>query len=1058
MGMDYTTLKFKAVDTNRRTVSGIDADGTTPRSGLKASDCTPLQISNARDKSGQTIVPGREYVCSGTKGYGRLIAGGVGGTPGTMRVVGFNGSKRHHFPAKDCMQVPPSGMTAKDSKGVEIKNESKVTCKGYGDPSTFNVKKIEGFPGTQDAKVTGTDARTKSHNFKGKECTVIGDNVILTGKGKGTTNNILKVGDKVICDGAKGTVNMTVKTVEGYPITGGDPNAILYGQRDAGGGKLTDHNFSAKKCMLEPTSGITGIGKDEKVIDTGDNSMVTCKSIIPGSSFKTLKINRITGNPGKKAKVYGVIYQGGQPTTNSTDYTADQCVKYVPDDEMFGLDKSPAKAKIVKGSRVTCKTGIMPAKTFKVEKITGQAGATAQILGPGGKPSYKANECLLADLTANQAAGQTGIGQDNEILTEGMKVTCKARTGPKIFNIQTITGKVGTTAASIRGQGNETYTAGQCSKFDDSGKVFGLDKTTPGKRIEAPKPGPGVDAVKTRVQCKGWGGQKTFYVDTVTGLSGKPAIVMGPGGSPKYTASECTVLEGAPMEAIDTKGATFGENDTVTCTSGVGPLKKTKTFTVATVSGTPGQRASIRGTGNEDYKANQCEARLKTAVGPVKLPRGLSPPAAVNKVAATPGVKEARITELDGTLLASASAAAAAGVGGAQRGGQNSTGGAYKLIVLFDTAEAANMGVEGALNQSGLAAMGVTVAPSLVPVGSAPGDAAAGVPTGSQEVAAAAQAAVDAGAPVVDPAKPPNTPVPTGASTGDAGNGAGAAGNGAGAAGTNTGEPGASAEATGNGEEEPGASAEAPGNSPSLFTGQEAATAAPPPVNRRTPPPPGRAPPSPMNRGVQSQGRTYANIRGEPPTGMPDQGVNPALAGIANASEIGRANPDGIPFPIEVGNYKGILSNGKYYIYYDPFYQKRAANVIIKTGTDATGGPKYGFYRVTGTDQQILNGIRSIRGRGTGDVYDDMIKNLEGQISDNRAELNRLQSAAEQFSGALEDAGQNTQKRGRIGQQLESLRGEIRRTSERIEYLERSIVEFRDEKEKQVKASNAGAY
>jgi hypothetical protein len=691
----------------------------------------------------------------------------------------------------------------------------------------------------------------------------------------------------------------------------------------------------------------------------------------------------------------------------------------------------------------------MPAKTFKVEKITGQAGATAQILGPGGKPSYKANECLLADLTANQAAGQTGIGQDNEILTEGMKVTCKARTGPKIFNIQTITGKVGTTAASIRGQGNETYTAGQCSKFDASGNVFGLDKTTPGKRIEAPKPGPGVNAVKTRVQCKGWGGQKTFYVETVTGLSGKKAIVMGPNGSPKYTASECTVLEGAPMEAIDAKGATFGENDTVTCTSGVGPLKKTKTFTVATVSGTPGQRASIRGTGNEDYKANQCEARLQTAVGEVELPANLSPNDAVNKIAATPGVKEVRITELDGKLLASASAPAAAGVrGGTQRGGQTLTERIYKLMVLFINSAEAAMGVVGVLAKSGLAAMGAKVVPTQVPVGSAPGDAAPGVPTGSQTAAAAAQAAAEAGAPVVDPAAQPGA---------------------VGAAEANAGAPGApeaNAEAPGAAEanaEAPGAAeanAEAPGatEANAAATANNGTAAPPPPANRNAAARAAAGIPSQQESwtGRRAPARTGNNGRGNLPLTPGNVGDNAKYVGPANVFETGRANPDGVPFSIKPGDYKGLQSEGKYFIYYDPFFQKRAANVIIKTGIDEKGAAKYGFYRVTGTDQQILDGIRAIRGRGTGDVYDDIINELQQQQVSQRAELLSQEATIGRLNEMLAGVSGETNERIRI--QINQLRRQIATTTNRLEEIKKALEDFQAGKAAGVEKATTAAY
>lgn len=1003
-----TDIELKVTGITGQKVVGTDVDGRTQRTNISANKCTPLNTAGAIDKNQRPIVIGSRYICKGYTGFQEFTASGIGGKPGKFEVVGFDAkNKRRNFPARDCMLIPTGGITGTNSKNMRIAVGDRVSCDGATGDDTFVVSQITGFPG-RDATVKGMDFKKKPHSYSASKCTKIGADEQIIGKSGDAPPQDIRIGAQVTCTGATGTRNLTVFAVTGFS----GPNATVYGKTDQG----KEHNFAAKQCKMTAAGGVTGIGRDDLPITR--QSTVTCKTTLKGT--KTFKVNRITGLAGKRATVEGPDIQNA----STRSYTAGDCTQYVAEDQMFGLDRSPQKKRILKGARVTCK-GVGSSKTFKVDRVTGQAGATAQILGPGGNPKYVANQCLLED---GGAAAIIGTGIDNSELREGDKVSCKGTLGAKTFVIQTITGVSGQRAA-IRGMGNETYTAGQCSKFSESGEVFGLDKTTMNKRIEAPKPGPDGKEVRTKVRCKGFGGQKTFFVDRVTGISGKRAIVMGTGGAPKYTANECEVVD--PSETIvanDSKGMSFVEGDTVTCTSGIGPMRRVKTFTVATISGRPGTGAAVRGTGNESYTARQCEAKSKTAVGEISFANTSAAADIAAKLKSTPGVRKVTIYGPGGQIIGQMGGGGSRKAGGQhrrgasrkQRGGQAPMPTGYKIVVEGITTAP---DIPTMIQQAGLAGT-VRIVPPAIPVGAAAtGDAPPGSSAGSQQVAAATSAAASEGVPV-DPGTGPavydNSFAPGGMNMGAA---------------ENMGYP----ENTG--------AAENMGYA-EMNTG--AADNAAAPIPRGVPPPsvPSRGiGPNMGNRGAPSNfGAPGANIAG------PSRGVN----NLQNVTPI--AKPDGVAFAIEPGDYKGLLSKNKYFIYYDPFFQKRAANVIIKTGTDKKSGPQFGFYRVTGTDQQILDGIRAIRGMGTGNVFDDLIKDIERQITDEEGDLSNLKAS-------LETARESAQVSGTTNSQRASIRERFRSLQEQITYKERTLREldkalniFKGEKAAEVTKSASASY
>jgi uncharacterized coiled-coil protein SlyX len=565
--------------------------------------------------------------------------------------------------------------------------------------------------------------------------------------------------------------------------------------------------------------------------------------------------------------------------------------------------------------------------------------------------------------------------------------------------VKTITG-AGQTAKVIGEGGKPSYSGKECSVVGASIVGTGGDNNPIAKG--------------TSVTCKTIiKGEATFKVDSVTGIAGKKATVTGTvAGKPKsYTASDCkTVTAGA--QATGTGSTPLGIDDTVSCKPTIG---SPKVFTIKNiVAGKTPAAATVKGASGESYAASKCtkqtvDASAKT-ISAIKMQ--ITP----TDASTWPTVKsklEAKFGKIIAVLDSKNNAVTQAGGGRGsrkQRGGKLATMTTKKTFtVVFNKASVDPAAVQNAVNSDAMLKTniaGVDVVRTTLP--------AAAIETVKQARATAGASAAPAGS-----AAPTGSAAPAGASAAPADSEGAAPETATGSEGAATGSEGAAA---------PNASV------------PTAEGAAPPP-----PPPGRRAPASTGNNGLGANPLVPGNA-------APGQG----FVGPANVFNASKSRPDGIAFPIEPGDYKGLPSKNKYFIYYDPFFQKRAANVIIKTGTDPKVGPQYSYFRVTGTDQQILDGIRAIRGRGTGNVFDDLIKDMQQQLVEKRTDLSRQQSSLETLNESLSQVTGQAQED--VKGEIAAIRQEISATTRRISALEGSIVKFQKEKEKGVQNATTGAY
>jgi hypothetical protein len=159
-----------------------------------------------------------------------------------------------------------------------------------------------------------------------------------------------------------------------------------------------------------------------------------------------------------------------------------------------------------------------------------------------------------------------------------------------------------------------------------------------------------------------------------------------------------------------------------------------------------------------------------------------------------------------------------------------------------------------------------------------------------------------------------------------------------------------------------------------------------------------------------------------------------------------KPKPDGEPFRIEPGDYKGMMSKNKYFIYFDPFIQKKAANVLIRA--DSKGN--FGFYRVTGTDQQIYDGIRSLRGMTEGTIVNQIISNLTTKIKETEARLEATRSDIDIYQATPNTSRSKDNEIQNLSKDEQEILAELDELRQRLEVAK--------EEKKQLESTAAGTF
>jgi chromosome segregation ATPase len=94
-----------------------------------------------------------------------------------------------------------------------------------------------------------------------------------------------------------------------------------------------------------------------------------------------------------------------------------------------------------------------------------------------------------------------------------------------------------------------------------------------------------------------------------------------------------------------------------------------------------------------------------------------------------------------------------------------------------------------------------------------------------------------------------------------------------------------------------------------------------------------------------------------------------------------------------------MLSTGKYFIYSDAARGTKAANVMVKMTPDGD----FGFFRITGTDAQIQQGITTLRGRVSISGIRGLIADLKREESDTRARMTAASARIQQLESMLDE-------------------------------------------------------
>ena len=71
-------LKVDTINDTKKTVDGVDADGSTRRTNYDAKNCRPFNpaLGSLIAKDGKAVRLGQRYVCKGVKGFGEFVVKG----------------------------------------------------------------------------------------------------------------------------------------------------------------------------------------------------------------------------------------------------------------------------------------------------------------------------------------------------------------------------------------------------------------------------------------------------------------------------------------------------------------------------------------------------------------------------------------------------------------------------------------------------------------------------------------------------------------------------------------------------------------------------------------------------------------------------------------------------------------------------------------------------------------------------------------------------------------------------------------------------------------------
>jgi hypothetical protein len=113
---------------------------------------------------------------------------------------------------------------------------------------------------------------------------------------------------------------------------------------------------------------------------------------------------------------------------------------------------------------------------------------------------------------------------------------------------------------------------------------------------------------------------------------------------------------------------------------------------------------------------------------------------------------------------------------------------------------------------------------------------------------------------------------------------------------------------------------------------------------------------------------------------------------------------------------------------------------------------------VTGTDEQILKGIRGLRGYGTEGVFNDLIKDVNKQILAVKSQISELEMSLDLVKETRERSGIRENNSVHVMGYGQTLAAQLKQKRDLLEDLEIKLVAFTKAKERELSGIQVNKY
>ena len=175
--------------------------------------------------------------------------------------------------------------------------------------------------------------------------------------------------------------------------------------------------------------------------------------------------------------------------------------------------------------------------------------------------------------------------------------------------------------------------------------------------------------------------------------------------------------------------------------------------------------------------------------------------------------------------------------------------------------------------------------------------------------------------------------------------------------------------------------------------------------------------------------------------------LTPTPAGLSTDDII---LPPGTPMRLSPGDYKGMLSTGKFSVYRDAMRDGLpTANFMVKMTPEGD----YGFFRVKGRDEnELMKAIKSLRGKAQASAFKDIINKVKSELVDLESLKNKYDISIQEFTTKKSFSDLPGDKAA-LQRQLEDTQQDLREIQGKIQRKKQSLADSELQYAKQMEAA-----